>query len=115
MTGAGKSGCLSKLRRGALRLMPVLALMLLTGQALAQLPLQLSKPAANAPAKSAQLADDANPRAKAEQQLAEARRQLEASGPVGSGGALSSERQRLLDEQAWRRARRPARLPAPGG
>ena len=97
MTGAGKSGCLSKLRRGALRLMPVLALMLLTGQALAQLPLQLSKPAANAPAKSAQLADDANPRAKAEQQLAEARRQLEASGPVGSGGALSSERQRLLE------------------
>ncbi len=96
-SGAGMSGILSALRRSARRLMPALALMLLTGQALAQLPLQLSKPAANAPAKSAQVADDANPRAKAEQQLAEARRQLEASGPVGSGGALSSERQRLLE------------------
>ncbi|MBP5997635.1 MAG: mechanosensitive ion channel [Azonexus sp.] len=91
------SGRLSALRRGALRLIPALALLLLAGQSLAQLPFQAAKPAANAPAKSAQVANDANPRAKAEQQLAEARRQLEASGPVGSGGALTSERQRLLE------------------
>ena len=84
-------------RRSAVRLMPVLVLMLVAGQALAQLPLQLSKPAANAPAKSAQVADDADPRTKAEKQLAEARRQLEASGPVGSGSSLTSERQRLLE------------------
>jgi len=91
------SRVLTALRRGATRLIPALALTLLAGHALAQFPFKPAKPPAAAPAKEAATAESADPRARAEKQLADARRLLEASGPVGGNGALTSERQRLLE------------------
>lgn len=94
---AGISGVLTALRRGATRLIPAVALLLFAGHALAQLPFKPAKPPATAPAAEAGAAEPVDPRGRVEKQLADARRLLEASGPVGAGGALTSERQRLLE------------------
>lgn len=80
----------------ARQLLLALAISLATAPAFAQAGLFKASPE---PARSASEAkpDSIDQRTQTQEQLAEARRQLEASGPPDAEGGMSTERQRLLD------------------